>query len=251
MRVVLIMWEVPMFQNKFCAHRGVSKLMPENSLPSFAAAASLGADEIEFDVRITKDNQLVVCHDPELERISDGCGNVSDFTLEEVKKLNLGLKHGWMVRFCTPEEVFSQFANKLTFNIHLKQCGEDGFVVRELAKLIEKYNAHDSVYFAGSPNALDWMERIAPDIRRVAIQVPSDTIGIFEMAKKYHCSGVQFWHGMFDKQLIDDLHNEGIWCNVFYTDDMDMYKTYFAMGIDTILTDRMDIAAVYRNQNNM
>ena len=37
--------------------------MPENTLPAFAAALSLGANEIEFDVRLTKDNQLIVCHD--------------------------------------------------------------------------------------------------------------------------------------------------------------------------------------------
>ena len=48
---------------KFCAHRGLSKLMPENTLPAFAAALSLGADEIEFDIRLTKDQKLIVAID--------------------------------------------------------------------------------------------------------------------------------------------------------------------------------------------
>ena len=55
---------------KFCAHRGLSKLMPENTLPAFAAALSLGADEIEFDIRLTKDQKLIVSHDGTLDRKS-------------------------------------------------------------------------------------------------------------------------------------------------------------------------------------
>ena len=114
-----------MREKKFCAHRGLSALTPENTLPAFAAALALGADEIEFDVRLTKDNRLVVSHDNTLERISDGEGKLCDHTLEELKKLNIGVKEGWTVPFCTPEEVFEQFANKMTFNIHLKEHGEE------------------------------------------------------------------------------------------------------------------------------
>ena len=235
-----------MFTKKFCAHRGVSALMPENTLPAFGAALALGADEIEFDIRLTRDNQLVVSHDPNLERISNGTGNISDYTLEELRQLNIGGKHGWTVSFCTPEEVFAQFANKIIFNIHLKQHGEDGYMIRQLQKLTEKYQAHDSVYFAGSPEELEWMERVAPEIRRVAIQLPRDTMDIYEMAQKYHCSGVQFWLGMFDEALIQRLHSNDIWCNLFYADNAEDYKTYFDMGIDTLLTNRMDLAAVYR-----
>lgn len=240
-----------MFEKKFCAHRGVSALMPENTLPAFAAALSLGAEEIELDVRLTKDNKMVICHDPVLERISDGNGYVSDYTLEELRKLNVGVKEGWQVGFCTPEEVYAQFANKITFNIHLKQHGEDGYIIRELLKLTEQYDAFDSVYFAGSPSELEWMERVAPNIRRVAIQLPGDTIEICDMARKYHCSGVQFWLGMFDETHINTLHNEGIWCNLFYADNAEDYKKYFEMGIDTLLTNRMDLAAEYRKQNGI
>ena len=231
---------------KFCAHRGVSKLMPENTLPAFAASLALGADEIEFDVRLTKDQKLIVSHDGTLDRISDGQGELKNYTLSELKRLNVGSKHGWVVPFCTPEEVFEQFANKMTFNIHLKEHGEDGYLLRELLKLVEKYDAFKSVYFAGSPSELTWMEKIAPEIPRVAIQLPRDEVGIFEMAKTYHCAGVQFWLDMFDRQLIDNLHQNGIFCNLYYADDAKDYQKYFDMGIDTLLTNRMDLAAEFR-----
>ncbi len=234
---------------KFCAHRGVSALIPENTLPAFAAALSLGADEIELDVRLTKDGRLIVCHDPTLERISDGRGDLGDYTLEELRGLNVGVKHGWQVGFCTPEEAFEQLANRLTFNIHLKQHGEDGFIIRELVRLTEKYKAVDSVYFAGSPKELEWMRRLAPDIKRFAIQLPEDTVDIFTMAKQYDCSGVQLWLGMFDSELLGRLHAEGLTCNLFYADTEDDFKKYFGMGIDTLLTNRMDLAAIYKRKH--
>ena len=237
-----------MKKKTFCAHRGVSALMPENTLPAFAAALALGAEEIEFDVRLTKDNELIVSHDDTLERISDGVGKLADYTLAELKTLNVGVKHGWVVPFCTAEEVFAQFANKIMFNIHLKEHGEEGYLIRELVRLVEKYNAHDSVYFAASPAELEWMQKLAPQIPRTAIQFTADTIGIFEMAKKYGCSRVQFWLGMFDEELIQKLHNENIHCNLFYADTPEDYEKYFAMGIDTLLTNRMDLACAWRNK---
>ncbi len=238
-----------MYSKRFCAHRGLSALTPENTLPAFGAALALGADEIEFDVRLTKDDQLVVSHDPSLERISDGTGRVEDRTLDELMRLNIGGKHGWVTRFCTPEEVFAQFASRLTFNIHLKEHGENGYLIRELQKLTDKYDAHGHVYFAGSPSELEWMEKVAPEIPRTAIQLPNDTVGIVEMAEKYHCSGVQFWLGMFDETTIRTLHEKGVRCNLFYADTAEDYDRYFSMGIDTLLTNRMDLAAAYKKEN--
>lgn len=235
-----------MREKKFCAHRGLSALTPENTLPAFAAALALGADEIEFDVRLTKDNRLIVSHDNTLERISDGEGELREHTLEELRRLNIGVKQGWVVPFCEPEEVFEQFANKMTFNIHLKEHGEDGYLIKELVKLAEKYDACEHIYFAGSPSELEWMQKIAPQIPRTAIQLRRDTIGIYEMAKKYGCAGVQFWLGMFDQELIDRLHDEEIHCNLYFADTFEDYEKYFAMGIDTLLTNRMDLAADYR-----
>lgn len=236
---------------RFCAHRGLSALTPENTLPSFAAAIALGADEIEFDVRLTKDGQLIVSHDNTLERISNGEGYLCDHTLSELLSLNVGIKRGWEARFCTPEEVFSAFAGRVVFNIHLKEHGDDGYLVRELLRMTKKYDAMDSVYFAASPKELEWMQRVAPSVPRFAIQLPKDTMGIYEAAKEFDCKGVQFWLGMFDTALIDKMHSEGIRCNLYYADTAEDYEKYFGMGIDTLLTNRMDIAASVKFTKNI
>ena len=72
------------------AHRGAAKFAPENTIAAFNKAAELGADLIEFDVRQTKDGQLVVMHDPTVDRTTDGCGQVAGMTLAEVKELDAG-----------------------------------------------------------------------------------------------------------------------------------------------------------------
>ena len=232
----------------FCAHRGVSKLMPENTLPAFAAALALGAEEIEFDVRETKDHRMVVSHDPNLERISNGTGLVSGHTLAELKAMNIGAEKGWDVSFCTPEEVFEAFTGRIVFNIHMKEQGEDGWMMKEIAALAKKYDVEDSIYIAASPKQLEWAQMVAPQIGRCAIQLPKDEIGIYEMATAYGCGRVQFWLGMFDEELIEKLHAAGISCNLFYADDAENYEKYFAMGVDTLLTNRMDLAARYKEK---
>ncbi len=232
----------------FCAHRGVSALMPENTLPAFAASLALGADEIEFDIRLTKDNKLIVSHDDDLERISDGNGKLCDYTMEELKKLNIGGKHGWKVPFCEAKDVFELLSGKIIFNMHVKESGENGFLIKELAKLIHEYNAEDTCYFAAVPPELECMQKYTPEIKRCAIQHP-DYPNVWDDAVKYDCFRVQFWYGMFEQKHIDLLHSKNIGCNVFFADTHENYKMYFDMGMDNILTNRMDLAAEYREYN--
>lgn len=66
-------------------HRGSSGTAPENTLASFEIALEDGADMIELDVRMTKDFELVVFHDRNLRRTTNGKGHIWDATLEELQ----------------------------------------------------------------------------------------------------------------------------------------------------------------------
>ena len=70
------------------AHRGASGYAPENTLAAFQKAVDLGADGVELDIQLTKDDQIVVIHDETIDRTSDGKGWVKDYTLEEVRASN-------------------------------------------------------------------------------------------------------------------------------------------------------------------
>jgi glycerophosphoryl diester phosphodiesterase len=70
------------------AHRGGVTDFPENTLYAYAEAAKAGADVLEMDVYQTKDNQLVILHDLDVDRTTNGQGNVVDLTLEELRALD-------------------------------------------------------------------------------------------------------------------------------------------------------------------
>ena len=76
------------------AHRGGALLWPENSLLAFRNSVALGADFIEFDVHLSKDGELVVIHDPTLDRTTSGSGPVKGRTAAELKALRLKDKTG-------------------------------------------------------------------------------------------------------------------------------------------------------------
>ncbi|MBQ3866600.1 MAG: hypothetical protein II776_06830 [Clostridia bacterium] len=71
-------------------HRGWPNKFPENTIASFRGALTLPLDQVETDVRITKDGELVLIHDATVDRTTDGTGEVRDFTLAELKKLDAG-----------------------------------------------------------------------------------------------------------------------------------------------------------------
>lgn len=75
------------------AHRGGSSEAPENTLAAFRTAKENKAAGVEFDVDFTKDGRAVVIHDSTVDRTTDGSGAVSEFTFEEIRKLDASAKH--------------------------------------------------------------------------------------------------------------------------------------------------------------
>ncbi|MBT3154081.1 glycerophosphodiester phosphodiesterase [Streptomyces sp. CHD11] len=71
-------------------HRGVMGVEPENTLRSFVAAQEAGLDVIELDLHLSKDGALVVMHDREVDRTTDGTGAIADKTLAELRALDAG-----------------------------------------------------------------------------------------------------------------------------------------------------------------
>jgi len=74
---------------KIIGHRGARDLWPENSLDGFRRTRDLGVDGVEFDVHVTRDNELVVIHDATLDRTTEGRGPVAWRTSAELAKTRL------------------------------------------------------------------------------------------------------------------------------------------------------------------
>ena len=74
------------------AHRGNSAHAPEDTLESLHQGIALGADAVEFDVRLTRDGHAVVIHDPTVDRTTNGTGAVADQTLDQLRALDFGYR---------------------------------------------------------------------------------------------------------------------------------------------------------------
>jgi glycerophosphoryl diester phosphodiesterase len=106
------------------AHRGASRIAPENTMAAFATAVELGVDGLELDIHLSRDGIPVVIHDESLERTTDGQGLVADASLEQLQQLDAG---GWFSpqfigeSLPTLAEVLSEFSAKLRLNLELKE----------------------------------------------------------------------------------------------------------------------------------
>jgi glycerophosphoryl diester phosphodiesterase len=106
-------------------HRGAKAYEPENTLRSFRKALEIGVDAVEFDVRKTKDEHLVVIHDADVKRTTDGKGLVGELTLEEVK----GFSADKGEKIPTLSEALDFLDKKVKIVIELKETGVENQVL--------------------------------------------------------------------------------------------------------------------------
>ncbi|MFN8640307.1 MAG: glycerophosphodiester phosphodiesterase [Candidatus Binatia bacterium] len=124
-------------------HRGACGVAPENTLPAFALATALGADYLELDVHATSDGEVVVLHDPLLDRTTNGSGPVREQRWRDVAQLDAGWHfthdghtfpyRGQGVRIPRLAEVLAAHPGR-RFNIEIKQ-GDPAIVAATLAVL--------------------------------------------------------------------------------------------------------------------
>ena len=229
---------------RICAHRGFSTIAPENSMPAFGAAISLGAEEIEFDLWPTADGEIVSIHDSRLDRVSTGEGNIWEKTYPELLQYDFGVKFKeeyeglQIVRF---EEILQKYAGHVIMNIHVKTISEfetwDDAVVEQIVALLRQYDCTKHCYFMTENDLLqDQMARIAPDICRCMGESSHQHWKIVDRAIERGCKKVQLFKPYFDQAMIDKAHAHGIACNVFWSDDPVEAQNFLDMGIDCILT---------------
>ncbi len=141
------------------AHRGAHNGIPENSLAAYQKAIDLGCDYVEIDVRTTKDGKFVSVHNSKIDGYVNGLtGNVKDFTLAELKTLDIGEKIGpeWKnTRIPTFEEILMLCKGKIGIYLDLKDAP-----VPELMKLIKKHQMERDVLWYIPADYLMKMENV-------------------------------------------------------------------------------------------
>ena len=235
---------------RMCAHRGFNTIAPENSMPAFGAAVALGTQEIEFDIWSTADGVLVSCHDDTLERVSDSNGKIYEKTYDELLKLDFGVKHGEKfkgMKIATFEEILKQFSGRVIMNIHVKiwDCNFENDMMEEIVSLIRKYDAAAHCYFMSSNDELIKKAMVyAPDIACcLGWNGNKDPMSMVDRALAIGAKKIQLFKPYFNAETVKKAKENGILCNVFWSDDPKEAKEFLDMGIDTILTNDYNLVS--------
>ena len=148
-----------LFKNRFIAHRGLhkNKIIPENSMLAFKAAIEKNY-AIEFDINITKDNQIVVFHDDDLNRLCNKKENIEDVSYDFLKDLNLYESNE---KIPLLKELLDQVAGKIPLIIEIKKHKNIGLLENILLEMLKEYKGE---YFICSfeKDILLWLEKNKP-----------------------------------------------------------------------------------------
>jgi glycerophosphoryl diester phosphodiesterase len=203
------------------AHRGESAHAPEQTLAAFERAAALGADLIEVDVRRTRDGRLVLMHDANVARTTDGEGLVGTLTLAELRELDAGAWFGDRFageRIPTLEEAFD-LAERDGVALCLEAKGESPAEYESVACAVAREIAargrleHD-VLASFDHGALGVAAhavrglRTAPD--RLPERGPSNAREVVEQAETIGAQIIQHHHLDLTAETVELAHAAGV-----------------------------------------
>lgn len=235
------------------AHRGFSGCYPENTMLAFEKAIEVGADGIELDVQLTKDGEVVIIHDETIDRTTDGKGEVSSYTYEELQKFDASFKFRGQMGFNkipTLREYFELVKNtNLVTNIELKTGIKEYLGIEEKVwDLIKEYKLEEKVIISSFNHySIMRMKKIAPTLKYGFL---SET-WIVDAGKYTYNLGVQCYHPYFPnmtKEIVEEIKSYGIEINTFTVNKEEDMRDLIEKGIDIIIGNYPDLAKKIINE---
>ncbi|CAA9441117.1 MAG: Glycerophosphoryl diester phosphodiesterase [uncultured Rubrobacteraceae bacterium] len=211
-------------------HRGAAGLEPENTLRSFRRSVAEGADAIELDLRLTRDGRLVVLHDADVDRTTDGKGPVAGMTLDEIRQFDAGLGE----RIPTFEEVLE--TTELPIHAEIKAIE----VAEPLAALIGRRGLAGRVTpISFASEALRLVKLSLPDLP-VGLILSGDSPGLDE-ARSVNASLVSPQAAYLDAAKVEGYQGAGFRVTTWTVNEPQEMRRILELGIDGIVTDRPDL----------
>ncbi|MFB3889959.1 MAG: glycerophosphodiester phosphodiesterase [Candidatus Bathyarchaeia archaeon] len=213
-------------------HRGARAYEPENTLRSFKKALELGADAVELDVRRTKDNELVVIHDADVKRTTNGKGLVSDLTLKEVKSLATEKDE----RIPTLEEALGFLDKKVKVFVELKEAGTE----EQVLKFVRKKALGKNVVI------VSFLEDALKKVRELDAEVETGLIyakhknpvkAALELKAQWLLAFYRFTH----TANVENAHKNGLRVIVWTVNTPEEVAEMKKKGVDGVASDKPDI----------
>ena len=231
-------------------HRGASAVAAENTIAAFRQALAVGADGIEFDVRLTRDGVPVVIHDSTLRRTGGLPDRVADLTWAEISKVDVG---SWFAASFATEtvpslaELFTLFqSNNSTLYLEMKcdAASEQRALAEACAKAIDEHALKERVIVeCFQLPALKILKEIDPEIRTVALFEPSFTNPsvlsdqrIINQAQDVGAAALALHHRLARASLVTKAKDAGLHVAVWTVDDPAWIERARVTGIDALIS---------------
>jgi glycerophosphoryl diester phosphodiesterase len=226
------------------AHRGNRARAPENTLESLRQAVALGADAIEFDVRVTRDGVPVIIHDPHVDRTTNGRGLVGSFTFKELRSFDASARSPYATAAPLPipslEEVLDAFRDT-PLVIEVKEVA----AVEATERMIRQFGAQNRVLI-GSAEALV-VERFyrsglstCASMRDATRLIPIALAGMKPATPHYHVLSITRRFRGFPipvLRMAAAARKVGIATQVWTVNDPMVARTLWHGGVSGIVTD--------------
>ena len=231
-------------------HRGASAVAPENTMAAFREALAVGADGIEFDVRLTRDGVPVVIHDSTLRRTGGIPRRVADLTWSEIKKVDVG---SWFGKSFANEtvpslaELFTLFhTNNSTLYLEMKSdsVADQRPLAEACVRAIEEHSLQERVVVeCFQLPALGILREFDPQIKTVALFEPAFTNPsvlsdqrIINQATDVGAAALALHHRLAREGLVQKAKAAGMHVAVWTVDDPAWIERARAIGIDALIT---------------
>jgi len=218
-------------------HRGARGLAPENSLASFDKAIELHADFVEFDVRVTRDQNLVIIHDRHTKRIAFIKQHIHKMTLAEVKAL--ATRDG--IAIPTLEEVLLHIRGRTKLNIEIKSIGTAQLLLDALEPFFKKkkYALDDIIISSSRLSELRAVQHENSRLRVALLQRRFPWRFLFVTSVGLYGIGTR--HTLLTPQIIRKAKSLGLFTYAYTVNKPAQARKLRTWGLDGICTDRPDL----------
>ena len=229
-------------QTRITAHRGSSSGAPENTMAALEKAVEEMADRAEIDVQETADGVIVLCHDTSLKRVAGVNKKVSDLTLEQIKKLDVG---SWFSseyqgeQIPTLEEVMEYAKGKIDLNIEIKNLGNSSGLPEKVIELVEKHEMQEQCVITSTNRFyLKRVKAVNPEIRTGYII--SAAYGNFYSDEFIDLISIR--SSFVTERMIESAHEAGKAVHAWTVNGKVEMERLKQLGVDDMITDRPVLA---------
>ncbi|MFT5209054.1 MAG: glycerophosphoryl diester phosphodiesterase [Flavobacterium sp.] len=213
------------------AHRGASGHAPENTLKAFALAVEMGCPWVELDVYYV-DGELIVIHDDDLDRTTNGTGPVMEATFSSLRALNAGENE----KIPTLDEVIALIDHKASINIELKGPNTALPVSNLLRKCVSKgWQASEFLLSSFNHNELAQADET---FRRGALFYKASDY--FLQTRALNAYSINLSIKLISKEVVEQAHEEGLKVFIYTVDDRREMENLKEIGVDGIFTNYPD-----------